>query len=81
MRPGLTGLSQVSGGNMLSWDERIIIDVYYVRHRKFGLYFLIIIRTFLQLFYKKGIHGKEGVVKGWTRGVPPKYHDDTMEKK
>nr|WP_134774942.1 sugar transferase [Ornithinimicrobium flavum] len=30
MRPGLTGLSQVSGRNAVSWDERFRLDVAYV---------------------------------------------------
>jgi len=81
VRPGLTGLSQVSGGNALSWDERIVVDVYYVRHRNFYNYISIIWRTFTQLFYKKGIHGRDGIVKGWTRGLPAGYMDETMKNK
>ena len=30
MRPGLTGLWQVSGRSDLSWDESIRLDLYYV---------------------------------------------------
>lgn len=33
VRPGLTGLAQVSGRNALGWDERLALDVDYVRSR------------------------------------------------
>ncbi len=32
MRPGLTGLAQVSGRNALSWEEKFRLDVEYVEH-------------------------------------------------
>ena len=31
VRPGLTGLAQVSGRNAISWDEKLNIDVEYVK--------------------------------------------------
>ena len=30
MRPGLTGLWQISGRSDLSWDESVRLDLYYV---------------------------------------------------
>jgi lipopolysaccharide/colanic/teichoic acid biosynthesis glycosyltransferase len=32
VRPGLTGLAQVSGRNVLSWEEKLRLDVDYVDH-------------------------------------------------
>jgi exopolysaccharide biosynthesis polyprenyl glycosylphosphotransferase len=32
VRPGITGLWQVSGRNAISWDERVHLDVVYARH-------------------------------------------------
>jgi len=80
IRPGMTGLSQVSGGNGLNWDDRIKMDVYYVHHHSLSMYIKILWQTFAQLFVKKGIYGKDGVVKGWTRPVPDWYYDNTMGK-
>ncbi len=46
VRPGLTGLWQVSGRNNLSYDKRIRLDLTYARQRSFILDFAIILRTF-----------------------------------
>jgi lipopolysaccharide/colanic/teichoic acid biosynthesis glycosyltransferase len=35
VRPGLTGLAQVSGRNALSWEEKFRLDVDYVDHHTF----------------------------------------------
>jgi len=50
VRPGITGLAQVSGRNSLSWEEKIELDIRYVN--KVGLLkdILIIIKTFPVVF-------------------------------
>jgi len=45
VRPGLTGLWQVSGRNNLPYETRVKLDLYYVRHRTFWLDLQIILRT------------------------------------
>jgi lipopolysaccharide/colanic/teichoic acid biosynthesis glycosyltransferase len=45
VRPGLTGLWQVSGRNNLSYEERVDLDVHYSRHRSFRTDLGIILRT------------------------------------
>jgi lipopolysaccharide/colanic/teichoic acid biosynthesis glycosyltransferase len=45
MRPGLTGWSQVSGRNRLSWPERLERDVWYVDHFSAWLDVRILLRT------------------------------------
>lgn len=37
VRPGLTGLAQVSGRNYIDWDRRLARDVEYVEHLTFGM--------------------------------------------
>ncbi|MDP8961628.1 MAG: sugar transferase [Actinomycetota bacterium] len=32
VRPGMTGWGQVNGGPTVSWDDRIVLDVWYVDH-------------------------------------------------
>ena len=46
VRPGLTGLWQVSGRNNLSYKKRVELDLYYVRFRSFFLDLAIILKTF-----------------------------------
>ena len=46
VRPGLTGLWQVSGRNNLSYAKRVRLDLAYARGRSFRLDFAIILRTF-----------------------------------
>jgi lipopolysaccharide/colanic/teichoic acid biosynthesis glycosyltransferase len=45
VRPGLTGLWQVSGRNNLSYDERVALDLRYARHRSFRMDLTIILKT------------------------------------
>jgi lipopolysaccharide/colanic/teichoic acid biosynthesis glycosyltransferase len=45
IRPGVTGLWQVSGRNDIPYDQRVRIDVSYVKRRSFWLDFRIIIKT------------------------------------
>ena len=46
VRPGLTGLWQVSGRNNLSYKKRVKLDLAYARGRSFSLDLAIILRTF-----------------------------------
>ena len=46
VRPGLTGLWQVSGRNNLSYRKRVKLDLAYARGRSFSLDLAIILRTF-----------------------------------
>ena len=45
VRPGLTGWAQVNGGTEFSWPERILLDVWYVAHRRVSLDAWIILKT------------------------------------
>jgi lipopolysaccharide/colanic/teichoic acid biosynthesis glycosyltransferase len=55
VRPGVTGLAQVSGRNGLNWEERLAVDVWYVDHRSLGLNVRICARTVLTLLRRDGI--------------------------
>jgi lipopolysaccharide/colanic/teichoic acid biosynthesis glycosyltransferase len=45
VRPGLTGLWQVSGRNNLPYETRVKLDLFYARNRSFWLDLGIILRT------------------------------------
>ena len=55
VRPGVTGLAQVSGRNALTWPERFDLDVWYVDHASLGLDMSILARTAGALLGRKGI--------------------------
>lgn len=55
VRPGITGLAQVSGRNSTSWNDRLAIDVEYVRTRSIWLDIKIIFKTIYQVFKREGV--------------------------
>jgi lipopolysaccharide/colanic/teichoic acid biosynthesis glycosyltransferase len=54
LRPGLTGLWQVSGRNVLSYEERCQMDLALVRRFNLKLYVLILLRTIPKLMSGAG---------------------------
>ena len=54
VKPGLTGLAQISGRNELSWDEKIELDVQYVDTQSIWLDFKIILQTPLVVLLARG---------------------------
>lgn len=57
VRPGITGLAQVSGRNALSWDDKFAKDVEYVDNRSLLLDFRIVLRTVAKVITRDGISG------------------------
>ena len=68
VRPGLTGLAQVSGRNSLSWEEKFEDDVAYVERITFPGDLKILIRTFLVVFERRGISSATSVTMEEFRG-------------
>ena len=50
VRPGLTGLAQVSGRNFIDWDRRLQKDVEYVEHLSLGMDIKVIFMTVQTVF-------------------------------
>ena len=57
VKPGLTGLAQVSGRNSLSWPERIEFDLEYVRTQSLRTDLVLILRTIWTLVSGDGVEG------------------------
>lgn len=55
VRPGLTGLAQVSGRNSLSWEEKFNDDLQYIKHITFFEDVKIIFMTVAKVFKREGI--------------------------
>ena len=56
VRPGLTGLWQISGRNDLSPEERLRLDLYYVEKRNAWLDYRIIRKTFSAVLSGRGAY-------------------------
>jgi lipopolysaccharide/colanic/teichoic acid biosynthesis glycosyltransferase len=49
VKPGITGLAQISGRNSLEWDRKIAYDLFYIKEfKRLGIIFdiIIIIKSF-----------------------------------
>lgn len=55
VRPGITGWAQVNGRNALSWEEKFKLDVWYVDHQSLALDVSILAKTFVTVFFRRGI--------------------------
>lgn len=55
MRPGITGLAQVSGRNAISWDERFGLDVEYIDNWSLWADLKILIQTVAVVLDRSGI--------------------------
>lgn len=55
VRPGLTGWAQVHGRNLLDWETKFRLDVWYVDHRSLALDLKILALTVVQVFAARGI--------------------------
>ncbi|HEX6872222.1 MAG TPA: sugar transferase [Micromonosporaceae bacterium] len=56
VRPGMTGLWQVSGRSELSWDDAVRLDLYYVDNWSLAFDLLILWRTVGVVFGRKGAY-------------------------
>ena len=61
VRPGLSGLAQISGRNAISWDEKFNLDVEYVDNISFLLDWKIIFLTLKKVFVREGINSNTSV--------------------
>ncbi len=67
VRPGITGLAQVSGRNDVEWERRFELDVQYVDQRSLRLDAWILARTVRSVFAREGI-AREG------HATMPEFH-------
>lgn len=55
MKPGVTGLAQVTGRNSLPWSVRIELDNSYIDNYRPGLDAQILARTVYQVLTRSGV--------------------------
>jgi lipopolysaccharide/colanic/teichoic acid biosynthesis glycosyltransferase len=54
--PGITGWAQVNGRNVLSWEEKFRLDVWYVDHWSWALDVKILLITLWKVIKREGIN-------------------------
>lgn len=64
VRPGLTGLAQVRGRNLLDWDRRFATDVEYVRNLTFAMDIKIFFMTIRKVLVHEDIEVNTNQVEG-----------------
>lgn len=62
VKPGLTGLAQVSGRNLLGWNTRMKLDVEYVDTQSLKLDMVILAKTVRSVLNRTGIYAADGRV-------------------
>ena len=55
VRPGITGLAQIHGRNLLPWEDRLEMDAQYVENQSFLLDLRILARTVLKVVDGSGV--------------------------
>jgi undecaprenyl phosphate N,N'-diacetylbacillosamine 1-phosphate transferase len=68
VKPGLTGLAQISGRGELTREEKLEFDVQYVETASFWLDIKIVCATFTQILSRKKIYEKKYSKTEYTRG-------------
>lgn len=55
IKPGITGWAQVSGRDLNSYDQKVLLDKYYVENKSVLMDLKIILKTFYVIFFPKNI--------------------------
>lgn len=54
VRPGITGLAQIHGRNLISWDDKLEYDAYYAEHVSLRLDIKIFFMTIVKVLKREG---------------------------
>ena len=76
VRPGLTGLAQVSGRNFIAWDDRLAKDVEYVENLSLLLDLKILLKTVMVVFMKENVAVETDSVEGYLWDERKRREDD-----
>jgi len=69
VKPGITGLTQVSGRNAISWEDKFNFDIIYIEHISFMGDLSIIIKTIKKVLISEGISAEGNVTMGKFKGT------------
>lgn len=66
VRPGVTGLAQVCGRNVIPWGWRVALDRHYVEQMNFSLDLAILVKTAYVVLWGIGAEGDENLYFDFT---------------
>ncbi|WP_419958028.1 sugar transferase [Psychrobacillus psychrotolerans] len=72
VRPGLSGLAQISGRNAISWEDKFSLDVEYVANVSFIGDWKIILLTIKKVFVREGINSETAATMEPFKGTKKK---------
>ena len=79
VRPGLTGLAQVSGRNFIEWDKRLEKDVEYVEQLSFWMDLKVLVKTIQVILAKDDVAVDTDAVEGNLAEIRKKLRDEAEE--
>jgi lipopolysaccharide/colanic/teichoic acid biosynthesis glycosyltransferase len=59
-KPGITGWAQINGRNSIPWEQRILLDIWYIDNWSLMLDLKILRRTITTVLNREGIYGPMG---------------------
>lgn len=79
VRPGITGLAQVSGRNAITWEQKLGLDLKYVEKKSFWLDMKIIFRTLAKVVKREDIlvRAPQGSLAEYRRSIKEGSDDKT----
>lgn len=76
VRPGISGWAQVHGRNNLAWDDKLALDVYYVKNMSFIMDCKVIAKTIVNVLSRKDVV----VIPGSIGSIGGKLDDERKRK-
>lgn len=80
VKPGITGLAQISGRNAISWKEKFALDVHYVDHHSFRMDLEILFQTAGKVLLREGFSAEGHSCATEFMGSTPNHRADGLEE-
>jgi len=60
VKPGITGWAQINGRNVITWEDKFKLDLFYVEHISFFLDMEILLKTIINVLRRTNINNSTG---------------------
>ncbi|MGD8331259.1 MAG: sugar transferase [Acidobacteriota bacterium] len=71
MKPGMAGWAWIHGRNLISWEERIELDLWYIDNWSLLLDFKVFAIGLTKILRREGVYGYDGRVRDLGAGADP----------